>query len=145
MKKFLSGIVAAFLLTAGLVGVSGELAQAAPAPRACATSYTPCPSTTIKVRAAKVVKQGSKPKSKVRVLTTGNIKPLGTLKIVYKGYTGKRKSVKTLYSGQVAYKGKAKSITGPQLKKKGTYTVFVFFKPTNNVKASKTSYKIRVK
>ena len=61
MKKLLSGLIAAFLLSAGFVAVSAETAQAA-----CkSTQYVKCPATSTKASGAKTVKRGKKPKTTV--------------------------------------------------------------------------------
>ena len=63
MKKFISGLIAAFLLSAGFVAVSAETAHAA-CPR---SSYVQCQPTSIKAVGPKVVKKGNRPKTGIRV------------------------------------------------------------------------------
>ncbi|KQW48540.1 hypothetical protein ASC77_07255 [Nocardioides sp. Root1257] len=133
MKKLISGLIAAFLLSAGFVAVSAETASAA-----CQkTQYTPCPVTVTKAAGAKTVKKGKKPKAIVSIKSAGNVKPKGKVTIIITG-PGVR-SAKT-----ITYNGKSVSYVGPALKKKGTYKVTISFKGTNT-RDSKTSYTIKVK
>ncbi|GAA4740156.1 hypothetical protein GCM10023350_25750 [Nocardioides endophyticus] len=133
MKKLISGLIAAFLLSAGFVAVSAETASAACKP----SQYTPCPSSTTKAAGAKTVRQGQKPKTAITVRTAGNVKAKGTVLVTYKG-PGVNKTIR------VNYNGKPIKVTGPALKKPGKYTVTVVFKG-DNTKDSKSSYKITVK
>lgn len=134
MKKLVSGIVAAFLLSAGFVAVSAETASAACKP----SRYVECQASSTVATGAKTVKKGKKPKTVVTVKTQGSVKAKGTATVTYKG-PGVNKTVKVkVVNGKV-------TVTGPALKKKGTYTVTVSF-TGDNVKNSKAkTYKITVK
>jgi hypothetical protein len=134
MKKFISGLIAAFVLSAGFVAVSAETAQAACSP----SKYTQCPTTKTKATGSKSVRAGKKPKTVVKVQAAGNVKPKGTVTITYTGPGGFKKTI------TVKYNGKTISAVGPKLKKKGTYKVTVSFKGTN-AKDSKSKYTIKVK
>lgn len=134
MKKFLSGLVAAFLLSAGFVAVSAETASAACTP----TKYVECQASSTKPTGPKTIKAGKKPKTTVNVKTQGSVKAKGTVTVTYTGPGGFKKTVKaTVVDGKV-------SVTGPALKKAGKYKVTVAFKG-DNVKDSKSSYTITVK
>ena len=133
MKKLLSGLIAAFLLSAGFVAVSAETAQAA-----CkSTQYVKCPVTVTKASGAKTVKRGKSPKAIVGVRAAGNVKPKGKVTVIITGPGVRSAKV-------VNYNGKSVSYIGPKLRRKGTYTVTITFKGTN-ARDSKTKYKIRVK
>jgi hypothetical protein len=133
MKKLISGVIAALLLSAGFVAVSAETASAACKP----SQYVDCPASATKATGPKTVKKGKKPKTSITVKSQGGVKPKGTATITYKG-PGVKKTIKVK-----VVNGKA-SVTGPALKKKGTYTVTVSF-VGDNVKNSKSTYKIKVK
>ncbi|MBB3042245.1 hypothetical protein [Nocardioides soli] len=82
MKKYLSGLVAALMLSAGLVALAGPVAQAAPA-RACGEQYQPaCVPTKPQAPKSVVVEPGAKPQVKITIGTNGNVKPTG--KVVVK-------------------------------------------------------------
>lgn len=134
MKKLISGIIAAFLLSAGFVAVSAETASAACKP----TKYTECTVTKTKATGAKTVKAGKKPKTVIKVQAQGGVVPKGTITITITGPGGFKKTM------TVKYNGKTISSVGPALKKKGTYKVTVEFKGTNT-KDSKSSYSLKVK
>jgi hypothetical protein len=134
MKKLLSGLIAAFLLSAGFVAISAETAQAS-CPR---SQYTPCPASSAgKSSAPKTVKVGKKAKVVVRITTAGNVKPRGSASVTFKG-PGVNKTSK------VSYNGKPVTVTSPVLKKKGTVKVTISFKGTN-VRDSKKTLTIKVK
>lgn len=134
MKKLISGVIAALLLSAGFVAVSAETASAACTP----TKYVECQASSTKPAGAKTIKAGKKPKTVVSVKTQGSVKPKGTVTVTYKGPGGFSKTVKaTVVDGKV-------TVTGPALSKPGKYKVSVSFKG-DNVKDSKSSYSITVK
>jgi hypothetical protein len=134
MKKLISGIVAAFLLSAGFVAVSAETASAACKP----TKYVECQASSTKPVGPKTVKAGQKPKTNVTVKTQGSVKAKGTVTVTYTGPGGFSKTVKaTVKNGKV-------TVVGPKLTKPGKYKVTVSFKG-DNVKDSKGSYSITVK
>lgn len=134
MKKLLSGVIAAFLLSAGFVAVSAETASAACAP----SQYVQCQTTSTKASGPKVVKAGKKPKLAVVVRGPGNVKPKGTVFVTYKS-KGFSKTVK------VKYNGKPAAVVGPKLKKKGVYAVLVVFKGVTPFKDSTSTFKLKVK
>ena len=135
MKKFLSGLVAAFLLTFGFVAVSAPTASAA----ACGNAYVECVSTKTKASAPKKVVRGAKAVVKVNVTAQG-AKPAGKVTITVKG-----KGVN--FSKTVNYTGAKVSIATPKLVKKGTYKVTITFaaKSGSTFKNSKASATITVK
>jgi hypothetical protein len=134
MKKLISGVIAAFLLSAGFVAVSAETASAACKP----TKYVECQASSTKPVGPKTVKAGQKPKTNVTVKTQGSVKAQGTVTVTYKGPGGFSKTVKaTVKNGKV-------TVVGPKLTKPGKYKVTVSFKG-DNVKDSKGSYSITVK
>lgn len=134
MKKLISGVITAFLLSAGFVAVSAETAAAACQP----SQYVQCQATNTQASGPKSIKAGKKPSTSVTVRAPGNTKPQGTVFVTYKG-KGFSKTIK------VAYKGKSVPVVGPKLKKKGTYTVLVVFKGKTPFKDSTKTYKIKVK
>lgn len=136
MKKFFAGLVAAFMLSAGFVAVSAETASAACKP----TRYVECKPTATKATGPKTVKKGKKPKTTITIQAQGaGEKPKGTATVTYKG-PGVNKTVTVKVVG-----GKA-VVTGPALKKKGTYTITVKFAASNDFKDPKTvTYKVKVK
>ena len=136
MKKLISGLVAAFLLSAGFVAVSAETASAACKP----TQYTQCkPTSTSTAGSSKSVKKGKKPKVVVTVKAQGGGKPSGTATVSIKGPGIKFSKNLTVKNGKLVY-------TGPALKKKGTYKVTITFKAKGAYKDAKTvTYTIKVK
>lgn len=134
MKKLISGVAAAFLLSAGFVAVSAETASAACKP----SQYVDCPASSTKPAGAKSVKAGKKPKTTVNVKSQGGVKPKGTVTVIYKGPGGFSKTVTAkVVNGKVV-------VSGPKLTKPGKYKVSVSFKG-DNVRDSKGSYTITVK
>lgn len=136
MKKLISGLIAAFLLSAGFVAVSAETASAACKP----TQYTECkPTSTATNGSSKTVKAGKKPKVVVTVKAQGGGKPSGTATVTIKGPGVKIAKNVTVKNGKAVY-------TGPALKKKGTYKVTITFKASGAFKDAKTvTYTIKVK
>ena len=123
MKKFLSGMIAALLMAAGLVAFSGQSAQAA-----CGDQYTPCVATKTKPK-AKPVDSTKKPVVEVQVTANGNVKPVGVVEITVNGKT---------YTAN--YKGGKIDVKLPKLKP-GKYKVKVTFVPAkvgNFEESSKT-------
>jgi multidrug efflux pump subunit AcrA (membrane-fusion protein) len=117
MKKLISGLIAAFLLSAGFVAVSAETASAACRP----SQYVECPATTTSTAGTpKTVKAGKAAKVKVTVKARGNIKPKGKVTVSVKGPSFK----KVLRSN---YNGRSLSLNIGKLKKPGKYKVTVAF------------------
>jgi Big-like domain-containing protein len=136
MKKFISGLIAAFVLSAGFVAVSAETASAACKP----SQYVQCQSTSTKVTPApKTIKAGKAAKLKVSVKSRGNVKPSGKFTITVKGPGGYKKVISvTAGSG-------TKTINLGKLKKPGKYKVTVAFKGGNGFYDSKSTTTITVK
>lgn len=79
MKKYLSGLTAAFMLTVGLVALSGPGVQAAPT-RACGEQYQPdCVATKPEAPKTVTVPPSAKPEVPITIRTNGNLKPVGTV------------------------------------------------------------------
>lgn len=121
MKKLILGLLAAFLMTTGLVAFSGTSAIAAPP---CGPDYPGCQKTATTSSAA--VAGSGKATIKVTVKSVGSTKkPTGSvsIKIVKKGTS------KAVYTSTKSVSGgKAKFVTG---KLKGAkYTYKVTYKPT---------------
>lgn len=129
MKKFLSGLIAAFMLAAGLVAFSGQSAQAA-----CGDQYTPCVATKVKVQVPKKVVAKKKSVVKVQVTANGNVKPIGVLHVTVNGK-------KHNYN----YKGGKLNVRMPKLKP-GKYKVTIKFTPAKvaNFKPSTTKFTLKV-
>ena len=135
MKKLLSGLIAAFLLSAGFVAVSAETATASCKP----TKYVQCkPVAVSSAGSTKTTKSTKKPKIVVRVKIQGSVQPKGTLTVTIKG---NGKSITQTYKISSSAK---KTIIGPKLKK-GTYTVTIKFRGAEGFNNSATSYKLKVK
>ena len=136
MKKFLSGLIAALLMAAGLVAISGHSAQAA---RGCTNQYVPCQSTKVKASGAKTVNAGKPAKVQVKVSAIGNVKPSGKVTIKVTGPGGFSKTIKvTVKNGKVdANLGK--------LTKAGKYKVSLNFAGDEGFRDSKSSTTITVK
>ena len=141
MKKFLSAVAAALLLSVGFVSVSGE-AQAAPArAKTCKPSqYVECKPTSTQATGAKSIRTKKPVKTTVTIRSQGGgEKPRGKVTITITG-PGGFKSVQV-----VNYNGRTLHVTGPRPKKPGTYTVTVKFNASNDYKDSTDSYKFKVK
>lgn len=137
MRKFLSGAIAVFMVSAGLVAVAGAAVEAAPgAARACGTQYTPpCVSTRTKATAKAGTKK-KRAKVSVQVRANGNVRPLGVLVFVINP-GGKKK--------QANYRGGTITIPMPQLKP-GKYTVKISFTPAkiSNFRPSTTKVRFKI-
>src|SRR5690348_9837445 len=133
MKKFLSGLIAALLLTAGFVALSGQGAQAAPS-RGC-TQYTPvCGATSISGVGSKASKRVA-PTVKVTVKSSGSIVPKGTVTLTFKGKSYNK-----------SYAGKPVTFKLPK-QKPGKYKVALAYAPASSspTKPSKGSATFVVK
>jgi multidrug efflux pump subunit AcrA (membrane-fusion protein) len=139
MKKFLAGLIAAFMLSAGFVTISGQVANAAPSARACVPSqYVTCPATSTTGKAPKTVKRNKTTKVTVTVKAQGNVKPKGTVVVAVKGPGVNKKITKP-------YNGKTLSVPTPKLTKKGTYQVTITFTGSNAKSSKSKTLTIRVK
>ncbi|GAA1519903.1 hypothetical protein [Nocardioides humi] len=125
MKKLILGLLAAALVTLGLVGTT-SLAHADP--------YT----GTVPVTPA-VAKSKVKPnkKAKIPLATAGNVVPTGTAKVVCKNGKTKVKANKPLNAKGLAKTGK--------LKKKGKWTCTVTYTATPNSVFQSGKFKVKVK
>ena len=119
MKKFLVGLVAAFLLGAGLVAVSGTAATAGDCPGT--GPYVGCVNTSttasVQRRNQRIVKL------KYKVHTAGNAQAQGTVTMVI---TGPRFSKTITRSVPPGFGARVK------LPRKGVYTVTIRFTPQAN-------------
>jgi hypothetical protein len=131
MKKYLSGLVAAFLMTAGFVALSE-----APASAACGGQYQPaCVATKTTAKAGKATTK-AKPKVAVTVASNGNVKAAGKVTITIK--PGNKKVTGTVKNGKA-------TVTLPKLKA-GKYTLSIEYTPSadSTMTASKASTKLTV-
>lgn len=117
MKKFITAILAAALMSFGLVGVSSGSATAA-------CPYTGCIATETSISGPAVLKRGTHPKFRVAVETNGNAEPRGTIKLIIKRKAGGFYQARTAYYG-----GEPKVLVGPKLWKRGGYIVTAKFIP----------------
>lgn len=118
MKKLIGGLLAAFLMSTGLVAFSGSVADAA-------CPYQGCVDTTTAVSAPAKVKQGKKATIKVVVASSGNTKAKGTVKVTVTGPGG------YTFKASQAYKGSALTFVTSSLKKTGKYVVTAKFDGTS--------------
>lgn len=117
MKKLFVGLLAAFMMVAGLVAVSSTSASAAPR-----CPYNSCPTTNT---SGKAVSPGNSNRVRVnyRVRTQGNVVPRGSVKVILKG-NGVYRSLTFRYPGKSAVNfGKLP---------RGTYQVTIKYIPGNN-------------
>jgi Big-like domain-containing protein len=132
MKKYLSGLIAALMMAAGLVAFSGQSAQAACTP----DKYTECPAVAVSSKgSSKTIKPNKKPKIAVQVKAQG-VKPQGSVTITIKGPKTTVSKTFTVKNGKVTY-------TGPKLKK-GTYKITISFKGAKGYSDAKTTYTLKV-
>ena len=136
MKKFLSGLIVALLMAAGLVAISGHSAQAA---RGCSNQYVPCQATKVKGTAPKAVQAGKPVKVQVKVSAIGNVKPSGSVTITIKGPGGFSKTIKAKVKN-----GKVAANLG-KLTKAGKYKVTTTFAGDEGFRDSKSTATITVK
>src|SRR4051794_27456555 len=102
MKKLVSGLVAALLLTAGLVATSTGGASAT-----CKSNqYVPCENVKTKAKHATTVKRGKRPTAVITVYAPGNVKARGTLHITVVGPGVDRTSI-------LKYAGRSTKFVGP--------------------------------
>jgi hypothetical protein len=137
MKKLIVGLLASFLVAAGLVAFSST-----PATAAC--PYTACIATSTKVSVPAQVKVRRNATVSIRVAParSGNAAVRGSLAVTVKrvggGYT---KVIRASYTGST------KRVRTPRLNKKGRYNVTVRFTPARNsiYKAStgRDSFRVR--
>lgn len=144
MKKYLSGLVAAFMLVAGLVALSGPAAQAAPV-RACGEQYQPdCVATKPQAPKTVTVPPSAKPAVPITIRTNGNLKPVGTVVVALDD----KRLPKKLQGKDISFQVKKGKVVVklPKLKP-GTYTFKYDFKPKagTNFEASKGKITVVVK
>jgi hypothetical protein len=113
MKKLIVGLLAAFLMTSGLVAFSGSPASARPAD----CPYQGCVDTRVN---AKHNVKGKSVRVKVKVKAVGNVTPKGvvTLTVVKIKKNGNFKAIDTIYS---SLNKKAKTKFKVRGLKKGKY------------------------
>lgn len=129
MKKLVLGLLAAALMTFGLVGVSSTAAHAGP--------YPGTVTTTAK---AKVGKVGAAKRATLTVrVKAGAAKPTGT--VTTKCTNGRKK----VTGPTKAYNGAAIKLKTGQLKKRGVWRCVVKFTGTGVYKNSKVVKKVRVR
>ena len=134
MKKLISGLFAALLMTAGLVVVADASVTAAPA-RACGGDYPPCTKTQTHASGPKKVDKKHRAKFGVSVTASGNKRPSGTITVTIKPGN---KTVTVKYDG----KGKV-AVTLPKLDP-GKYTLIISFDPKGDFKPSQTKRTLKV-
>ena len=132
MKKFVSGVIAAVLLTAGFVAFSGQGAQAAPS-RGCTQYTVNCASTKVAAK-GNTVKKGVRPTVTVKVRAAGNVKVRGTVSVRYHN-----KVLRT-----ATYKGKALKLKVRTMKV-GKHVVRVVFTPAKSASLKRSVGKATVK
>jgi hypothetical protein len=136
MKKLIVGLLASFMVAAGLVAFSST-----PATAAC--PYTACIATTTTANAAAVkVRRPATVTVRVKAARSGNTPVRGSLTVTVKRVGGGFSKVI-----RSSYTGSAKKVRTPRLNKKGRYTVVVRFTPARNsiYKASngRDSFRVR--
>lgn len=124
MKKLIVGLLAAFLMAAGLVAVSGTTSTAAPR-----CPYNNCTTTNT---SGKAVSPGNSRRVRVnyRVRTQGNVVPRGSVKVIIKG-NGVFRTLTFRYPGKSAVNfGKLP---------RGSYQVTIKFIPGRNTTFARSS------
>ncbi|QWF21715.1 hypothetical protein KM427_22770 [Nocardioides sp. LMS-CY] len=102
MKKYLSGLVAALMLSAGLVALAGPVAQAASA-RACGDQYQPaCVDTKPEAPKTVTTPAGKKPKVPITIGANSNVKPAGKVVVKLAG----KKLPKKLQGKEISFQVK---------------------------------------
>ncbi|MFJ9317616.1 hypothetical protein ACIRN4_25735 [Pimelobacter simplex] len=129
MKKLVLGLLAAVLLSAGLVAVQGTAAHAGPYPGTVAT--------TTKAKVGKVG-PGKRAKLTVRV-KAGAAKPTGKVRVTCT-------QGRTKVAGPTkSYAGKPIAIKTGKLKKRGVWRCVVKFTGSGVYKSSKVATQVRVR
>jgi hypothetical protein len=129
MKKIISGLFAALLLTAGLVSLSGQ-AQAASGVD-CGAKYTTCFATKLSAKGSRVAAD-EHPTVTVKVKAAGNVKVRGKLTLKVDGRTLVRR-----------YRNATRVVRLPKLAE-GAYKVKVTFTPAPTANLKPSSGKARV-
>ena len=120
MKKLISGMFAAILMTAGLVAATGGTASANCTP----SQYSGCVDTKTKIFAPNIVPRGTKAKVCATVKAKGsNATPVGTVK-----FKVTRNAGGVLFKKKLAYSGGKICVKTKRLWKVGGYTVRAKFK-----------------
>ncbi|MFC7493220.1 MULTISPECIES: hypothetical protein [unclassified Nocardioides] len=123
MKKYLSGLIAAFLMSAGLVAFSGAPVSAAD----CGTQYQPaCVPTKPQAPKTVTVPAGEAPEVPITIRSSGNLKPAGTVTVKLDG----KNIPKKLRGEDIDFKVKKGKVVVelPKLKP-GKYTFKYTFQP----------------
>lgn len=140
MKKFAATLVAAVMMTAGLV-----VASSAPAAAQCSPSqYAGCFKTLTKATATKRVPQGTRATICVTVtVASGSAQPMGTVTVSIK----KRRSSQVIRR-QIDYFGGKTCLVTRKLTKKGRYLVAADYRsPSGSVfynSSGKTRFRVVV-
>src|SRR3954447_26298685 len=101
MKKLISGLIAAFLLSAGFVAVSAETASASCTPN----QYTECPAVKLSTKGSTTsTKANKKPKIVIKVTAQG-VRPQGKVTVTIKGAGVSASKSVTVKNGKVTYVG----------------------------------------
>ena len=133
MKKLAAAILAAFLLTLGLVTISE-----APATAAC--PYSACINTTTSVSAPGTVKAWRSVPISVTVTAPGNVKPTGTVAVTVTRYGT------PVYTSTQAYVGGTLTFVTQGLRK-GRYVATAVFTPPSpsvfNGSTGFTTFKVK--
>lgn len=125
MKKLFVGLLAAFMMVAGLAAVSGTTASAAPR-----CGYQGCIKTDTAPN-PKPKPNKNKARINIRVATQGNVVPRGKVKIVLTSPNGTKRTI------IVNYPAKKFSIFNNL--RKGRYTVTTTFIPGSNTRFGRSS------
>jgi len=134
MKQFFASILIAFLAATGLVAAGGSAAQAAPCP------YTGCFETNTNVSGSNAIKRTNAPRVRIAVLSNGNAKVRGTVKVIYRRVNGGFYRSRNVY-----YSGDPKVIVGPKLFRPGKYEIIARYQAQAPFKASGDSYGLLVR
>ncbi|GAB2779679.1 hypothetical protein GCM10027020_36460 [Nocardioides salsibiostraticola] len=121
MKKFLAGVITAFMMASGLVAFTGSSASAARCP------YTGCIKTATTTSGPFNVPNRTFARIKIRIAAAGNAKPSGKLIIVVRKQGKGKIRVKT-----TRYNGTPKVIRSGKLFGKGKYKIIVKYRPGPN-------------
>lgn len=121
MKKLIASAVTTALLGFGATAVTAGSAGAADCPNG---PYSACVATSSVTKAPANVRVGNRVRVKFAAVTSGNIAPRGTIKVVVKKRGGGAVSTKTR-----AYTGGTVKVRSSRLRQRGNYIVKVRFIP----------------
>ncbi len=130
MKKLIAGLVAAFMMSVGLVAFSGVPSEAGHAKKAIATKTV--------IKGPKGIHAHRRPNLLVGVKAPG--RPRGKVELVVKKVRGSFSRTATY-----RYKGYTKALLGPTLHERGLYRVTVnFYDPSGTYASSSDSMRVIV-